>query len=569
MNSLRLIRLPALVLSLAVLLLTSCGEEVIPPDPLFRLVEGSDLPALGATYGGTFLDVNADGLLDLLMADPALEATLFLNDGRLGFTKAAAGQYRPLTGSVYHGGAACDFDNDGDWDVFVTTDTDAGRWYGRNHLWVQETTGVFSDRGVDDPVLSDPIGRGQGGLWADFDDDRRPELLVFNYQSPALLADRSTGQWRAVTDRLPWPPPVKMDSSGPPPAPRIRARSGWVHTGLAADLDRDGQQDLLAIGRPGWAGLLWNSGQGELRERTSASGLKHALWPKSPREVAMGDLNGDGQPDLAFCYHTADEFTRIYTPLEIWLNESKPGAPKFVMERFVGEDDGKPALLKEVYKPEGSILADLDNDGNLDLYVVQPARVAGLAPNLLYQGHGDGTFADVTAAWGGAGPPDSAPESAWAVDFDHDGDLDLLTFNGGDPLLETSLHRGVALYENLGAVGLNLAEEGQTIPLNRGLTLHLVSRTGPPHGLGAEATLSFGEQTRTVWQHSRISGASSAILPLHFGVGREAGPYLLQIRWESGTVQEFRIPEAGCAYVISEGEAGITRLAPRAERGSQ
>jgi hypothetical protein len=565
--------LPLAVLVSALLLAASCGEEDAPPAPLFHLVTGGDLPSLGATYGGTLLDIDADGWLDVLMADPALETALFLNDGTLGFTKSAVGAYAGLAGSEYHGAAPADFDNDGDWDVFITAATDDGHRFGRNHLWVQEAPGAFQDLGYGDEVISDPIGRGQAGLWTDFDGDRLPELLVFNFQSPPLLAAPSAAGWQDVSDRLPWPPPVPMRRDGSPPEPRVRSRSGWVHTGIAADFDGDGHQDLLAIGRPGWSGLLMNPGSGAFAERTTVSGLKHALWPRTPRQAALGDINGDGLPDLAFCYRTADDFTRIYAPLEFWLNQSGPGQPAFTMERFVEQDDGEASLLQAVRKPETCQLADLDNDGHLDLYVVQPGREAGEEPNQLYQGHGDGTFREVSEAWGGGGPPDSAPESAWAVDLDNDGDLDLLTFNGGEPYLETAIHRGVALYENAGAVGLVAATEddAQTAPpadMMRGVTLQLVSRTGPPHGLGAVATLNSGERQQVRWQHCRVSGNNSAILPLHFGVGTAEGPFRLDVRWSQGTTQTYVIPEAGRAYIVPEGEGTVQQL-PRREKGAR
>ncbi len=110
------------VLALAAAFLASCGKEEIPPAPLFSLVTVGDLPSLGATYGGTFLDLNADGLLDVLMGDPALETALFLNGGQLTFAKTTPREYSPLAGSEFHGAAACDFDRDGDWDyIFPVT----------------------------------------------------------------------------------------------------------------------------------------------------------------------------------------------------------------------------------------------------------------------------------------------------------------------------------------------------------------------------------------------------------------------------------------------------------------
>ena len=69
----------------------------------------------------------------------------------------------------------------------------------------------------------------------------------------------------------------------------------------------------------------------------------------------------------------------------------------------------------------GCAVGDIDNDGDRDLYVTN------YRANLLYENRGDGTFADVTAAAGVAGDAYSA--GAAFFDYDNDGDLDLYVAN--------------------------------------------------------------------------------------------------------------------------------------------
>ncbi len=87
---------------------------------------------------------------------------------------------------------------------------------------------------------------------------------------------------------------------------------------------------------------------------------------------------------------------------------------------------------------QGAAAADLDNDGDQDLYITN------LGANVLYRNNGDGTFTDITEL-AGVGDTGWGASCAFA-DFDNDGYLDLYVVNYLDFTLETHTDCSIAGY---------------------------------------------------------------------------------------------------------------------------
>jgi hypothetical protein len=135
--------------------------------------------------------------------------------------------------------------------------------------------------------------------------------------------------------------------------------------------------------------------------------------------VAVGDVDGDGLPDLYF--------TSNIGPNRLYRNKGNYQFEDITDKAGVADPDG--------WKT-GVTMADVNGDGKIDIYVSGVDYLTMHGRNVLYINNGDGTFTDRTKEYG----LEHVGYSTQAVFFDYDGDGDLDMY-----LLDHSTHSQRAL----------------------------------------------------------------------------------------------------------------------------
>lgn len=331
--------------------------------------------------------------------------------------------------SFFWNGAACaDVDGDGRFDLFVPSQQ-------QNHLYRNLGNGAFEDIaarvGVDQPA------HGTGALFFDADADGDDDLLVGRVGfrdkgevvgGPCLFFEhlqdgtfRACGEERGFTDLL------------------------CAYSLAAADVDNDGQLDVYVCGynaegviaadswldaRNGTPNALYhNQGNGRFRDIAAAAGVDDPTWSYA---AAFADFDQDGDQDL----YVAND----YGPNRLFANNAD----------LTFTDRAQELGVLDVGNGMGVNWGDIDQDGDLDLYVsnmsstagnrilrriVDPARDGALAATLLKLAAGNTIFAYDDHRFTPLEPSAGGIDAHWAwsaqfTDIDLDGDEDLMCVNG-------------------------------------------------------------------------------------------------------------------------------------------
>ena len=398
----------------------------IGDDELSNIVESS-----GA--GCVFFDYDNDGDLDIYLVNGRyletvssargrhlagqLKNALYRNNGDATFTDVTE---KAEVGDTGFGMAAvaADYDNDGDRDLFVTN-------YGRDSLYLNNGDGTFIDvtqkAGVGSELWS------LGASFFDFDRDGLLDLYVGGY----LVFDPEYRNFYAA-EAFPGPlsyrgqKDILYRNKGDGTFEDVTRAAGVYSTkgramGVAAcDIDDDGDEDLY-VANDGMENYLYrNRGNGTFEEIALRTGT--AFGQNGEATSAMGpefgDFDGDGLidllvPDMGYgC---------------LYRNTGKG----FFEEKSA--EMGIAAVLGQYTSWSGNFL-DYDHDSVLDVFIVNgDAHHLEPEEDTLFRGKGGRSFVDVSGASGPAFKLKAVGRGSAAGDLDNDGDLDLLVLNLNGP----------------------------------------------------------------------------------------------------------------------------------------
>ncbi len=482
-------------------------EAIDPASPPARFTDIAPELGINRSNGAGpngWADTDGDGLYDLVSCGCDTFCTLYRAKpgGFFDATiEARLTRLEPGFGSVW-----ADYDNDGDVDLYIARNG----WNGPapDSLMRNNGDGTFTDVGAA-AGLADS-GSSFNATWFDYDRDGWLDLIVTN----GVYLDGST-------NRL-------YRNKGDGTFDDVTSRAGLLEKpfagtiGLAVgDFDDDGWLDVFYHGRGGPNRLYRNDGDGTFTDVADAAGV---IGPREQNGYIafLADLDSDGDLDIFTGSLAAwEQVLAGYAPG--YKEGEHPDKPK--LYRNMGEGKFKDVSLAAGFRyPHGVMaagVADLDNDGYLDIYLGNGnPELRRREPNILYHNRGGVTFEDVTR-YSGVGGMGKGHGISF-LDWDGDGDLEIYAQYGGffhGDFAENAFYRN---------------ESGNT---NNWLSIRLHQGGGNHEGIGARVTVRAGDlvQTRHLLAGNGFGSTDPPIL--HYGVGQRKTVDGIEIRWPDGSMQ--------------------------------
>lgn len=380
--------------------------------------------------GAALLDYDRDGFLDIYIVNGSfteefssgekpekpLRNALYKNLGNAQFVNVTNRAGVGDTGFGL-GVAVGDYDNDGYPDIYVTN-------YERNVLYHNNGDGTFSDvtraAGVGDEEFS------VGAVWLDYDKDGLLDLFVGNYvrfdpkynlfyapdgfpgplnfdgQPDRLYHNLGSGRFEDVTEAM-----------------GVHRKDGRAMGVSSADYNNDGYPDIYVANDQMANYLFRNDGSNGFTEVAVEAGtaFNHTGEATSSMAVDFGDYDGNGLLDL---FVSDESYSALYT------NMGSGGFRDLSYQSGIAVPSGQ-------YIGWASAFIDYNNNMTLDIFKVN-GEIQHLhgQEDQLFENNEDGNFEDVSVSLGPYFSEEYVGRGACFGDMDNDGDLDVFIVNLND-----------------------------------------------------------------------------------------------------------------------------------------
>jgi hypothetical protein len=438
------------------------------------------------------------------------------------------------------GAAWADFDNDGYLDLVVTS-------YDRIVLYHNNGDGTFSDVTAK-AGLDKYHGFWTGAAWGDYDRDGFVDLYVCGYVKYNFRAEDVKKLSLQFSSLVPYTlnPAVYTpernllfhnngdgtftevaQSAGVDDAQGRSLSAAWY------DIDGDGWPDLYVADDIWGSKLYLNLHNGKFKDATRELGLTDY---RGAMGIAIGDWDNDGDPDI-FVTHWIYQRNALFDNQQFMLGVA--GAPGRLFFADIADMVGLGAISHNSIG-WGTSFFDFDNDGKLDLFVVNgstfqddkdPRHLVPMKNFLFWQKNPAQGFYEVGSVSGAPFQEAHVGRGAAFADYDNDGDIDVFIVNQeGRP----------QLLRNDGGNRLNWLEVAVKCTKS--------NRTG----FGTKVEI----ETAGIKQIQEIGGQTSYMSQnfqrAHFGLNHEKEVTRLRVTFPSGIVHTLEHVPANQILTITE-----------------
>jgi hypothetical protein len=504
---------------------------------------------LGMETEESFAEGTDQSVIDAAIVENRSGQTFLMRNDGGQFVDVSVAAGVKLVNSTAIGACWADFDGDGDVDLYISNfgvaDFSASAIQSggeENIMFSNNGDGTFSDV-TELTNLGNP-GHSTGGVWADYDHDGDLDLYSINsgivderdfemwpetnilyrnegdsngdgvpeFSDQTIEAGRISGQ--ELNPTADFIPAISNESQDDAPSGAqggdvvlgngnilSPAGTGVTWAALWFDYNQDGWEDLFIASDFGISPLYKNNGDGTFDLVTIEAGL---LLQGTGMGAHAADIDGDGDFDLC---------QTNFGPNFIWYNEGGQSFRRELDSDFHNNDDKRITVNWDCH------FFDYDLDGDFDLFTTA-GRINTYVPtqeNTLFRNDGNGWLTDITDEVGLGGHKKSMGAST--VDFDGDGDIDIIVANSDGPL---------QLFEN------NAAQ----ITGNHWLKIELVGNQSNTYGIGmlVEVELLNGSViSQQTYAGSGYLGSGDPVV--HVGLGSETQVKEVRVKWSSGHVQ--------------------------------